>query len=392
MKKMKQMEAHGGRAACAVEGKREKKAGGTEARPTIEGSKRREDETADGDGTYVRGGMMNGVSEEKKKVPNVFSRLTFDRAFKIVLGTEGRSEDVLKAMLNSVLNLGVETIELLPTGKSGMTVDDNESAFDVYCRDSVGRRFLIEMQMWRQKNFKKRSVFYSSYVVQDQAAAEKRKQRKRKVEEKPMPEDGRRRGRSHWDYDYDESYAIGFLNFKNDLGEDDCEKSANPYATHYIYKSMYSNKPLRDGTNQIFIDLDKFCKASLEDCVDDVERWLYSIKYMHLLEEIPKAICGTELEGLYEAAMMAQWPSEVRRKFEIDMANENDRLNSMYEQIEEAREEALKEGRKEGMAEGRAEGRAEAAMEIARGMLRMGADTGFVAQATGLDEDIVKGL
>ncbi len=94
-----------------------------------------------------------GIQDAKAgaKGPNVFAQLTNDKVFKIVLGTEGKSESLLKSLLNQVLDMNVVDLRFVPTEKVGKTEDEGESRFDVYCEDMDGKRFLIEMQMWYQK-------------------------------------------------------------------------------------------------------------------------------------------------------------------------------------------------------------------------------------------------
>ena len=109
--------------------------------------------------------------------PNEFVNLTYDSGFKIVFGTEGKSERLLMMLLNHVLGMKVVSVKYLPTERLGLTEEESKSFFDVYCKDTSGRRFLIEMQMWSQHYFHKRAVYYSSLSVQDQARVEKKSQK-----------------------------------------------------------------------------------------------------------------------------------------------------------------------------------------------------------------------
>ena len=77
-----------------------------------------------------------------------FANLTRDVGFKIVFGTEGQSENLLMTLLNRLLGLKIVSLKYLPTERLGLTEEESKSLFDVYCKDSNGRRFLIEMQMW----------------------------------------------------------------------------------------------------------------------------------------------------------------------------------------------------------------------------------------------------
>ena len=236
-----------------------------------------------------------------------FANLTRDVGFKIVFGTEGQSENLLMTLLNRLLGLKIVSLKYLPTERLGLTEEESKSLFDVYCKDSNGRRFLIEMQMWTQPYFHKRAVYYSSLSVQDQARIEKDRQKKY----------GRK-----WDYYFSPVYQVSFLNFPNTIVESK-EDGPNPYISHYVYRSKDTGRELGDDTNIVFIDLHKFRK-DFEECSDLCEKWLYSIRNMHLLKTRPAGIKGTELEELYTEAHYAAWSAEKRRRYEELIMNRHD--------------------------------------------------------------------
>ncbi len=308
------------------------------------------------------------VAEE----PKVFAKLTFDKGFKIVFGTEGRSEKILIPLLNRILNLRIVDVQFLQTEKMGLTEEDAKSVFDVYCKDEYGRRFLVEMQMGGQRYFNMRSSIYLALAVLDQARDAKRRCKDAGKE---------------WDYFFESVYLIAFLNKKNSISEDPNDPRANPYISRYITRSIATGKDLEDGTNRVFIDLFRFRKA-FEECSDDLERWLYSIKNMHLLKESPDGIDGTELEDLYFESKLAAWNPDLRTKYERLMGNERDRrLGVLYEK-ELAREEGLAEGR----AKGRAEGETNKAREIAKNMLDERMPVTRIAALTGLSIEEIEAI
>ncbi len=330
----------------------------------------------------IGGGVKDAevVAEE----PKVFAQLTFDKGFKIVLGTEGRSEKILIPLLNRILNLRIVDIQFLQTEKMGLTEEDAKSVFDVYCKDEYGRRFLVEMQMGGQRYFNMRSSLYLSLAVLDQVRDAKR--RCVELEEE-------------WDYRFEPVYVIAFLNQRNSISEDPDDPRVNPYVSRYITRSIATGKDLEDGTNRVFIDLYRFRK-SFEECSDDLERWLFSIKNMHLLKESPGGIDGTELENLYFESKLAAWDPDLRTKYDRLMGNERDRILGVLYEKELAREEGLAEGRAEGrekgLAEGRAEGRAEGefnkARQIAKNMLAKGMSITVIAEVTGLSPEEIESL
>lgn len=107
-------------------------------------------------------------------VKHRFVNPLLDKGFKITLGSVG-SEEHLKNLLNRILpGINIVNLRYINTERHGMTVEEGKSVFDVYCEDSDGVKFLVEMQNWSQQYFNKRAVYYSTFAVQDQASIEKR--------------------------------------------------------------------------------------------------------------------------------------------------------------------------------------------------------------------------
>lgn len=280
-----------------------------------------------------------------------YADLTFDKGFKIVLGRPG-SEDVLKHLLNRILGTDIQWLEYRNTEHPGLTEEERSSRFDVYCEDTSGCCFQVEMQNWSQKYYNKRAVYYSSLVMQDQAAKAQRLFRKQKSTKQ----------RKNWDYDYQPIYIVSFLNFKN-WTSDNVDNKTKPYISTYRYKELETCEELGDGTNIVFVDLFGFSKKE-EECETLEDFWMYSIKNMSLLESCPEKAKGTEIEELYIRSELAKMTVEQRIKYEESIMTENDILNSIEERLEEAREIAEAKGRAKGEEEGRAEGRAEVIQQL----------------------------
>lgn len=300
-----------------------------------------------------------------------YADLTMDKGFKIVLGRYG-SEELLKHLLNRLLGLRISRLEYRNTEHPGMTEDDRASRFDVYCEDETGAGFQVEMQNWSQKYFHKRAVYYSSLVLQNQAARERRRQ-------KSLSED------KEWDYNYQPLYVVSFLNFKN-WTSDRAVKRVNEYISTYRYTDVETKDELGDGTNLVFIDLHRFQKK-IDDCNGLEDIWMYCIKNMFALNECPESIRGTEIEELFTQSELAKMSLEQRIKIEEGIMNQNDILNSIAEQIEDAREAAIAEGRAEGRVEGRVEGRLEGEIQTISKLLDAGISASEIARALGVSEE-----
>ena len=308
----------------------------------------------------IGGGIKDAKAVEKE--PKEFANLTYDPGFKIVLGTEGKSEKLLMHLLNRILKMNIVSLQYLPTERLGLTEEESKSFFDVYCKDSSGKRFLIEMQMWSQHYFHKRAVYYSSLSVQDQARVEKIYQKETLK-------------RQSWNYYFAPVYVVSFLNFPNNLVEP--KENGNPYISHYVYKSKDTNRELGDDTNIIFVDLEKFRKE-FDECADFCEKWLYSIRNMHLLKECPNGVKGTELEELYTEAHYAAWSAEKRKRYEELIMNRHD-----YDVV---LQHSYDMGIQAGIEKGREEGRMTAILQNAQKMKQLGISLAEVIEI--LNKDI----
>ena len=159
--------------------------------------------------------------------------------------------------------------------------------------------------------------------------------------------------------------------------------------SHYVYRSKDTGRELGDDTNIIFIDLQKFRK-SFEECDDMCEKWLYSIRNMHLLRKCPEGVEGTELEELYREAHYAAWPPEKRAIYEKYIMNRNDYENILYERYEDGFAEGLEKGREEGREEGLSIGARIERLGLARKLLDKGMSVQEVCKLTSLEESDLK--
>ena len=367
-----------------------------------------------------------------------------DEGFKLLFGTEG-NEDLLKDLLNTIIP-GADIVDLKYNNveHNGMVQGDNKAIFDVYCEDSDGVRFLVEMQNWSQRYFNKRAVYYSTYAIQDQAAKEKRHQLKTL-------------GKDRWDYNYAPVYVVCFLSFEMRRPPRELEmiRQEERYMSLYRYKDLETQEELGDGTTLVFVEMMKFRKG-LSDCMTAREQWLHSMKNMSIQLEVPDEITDQRLREVYTKAEIAAMPREKRITYISHIMSRNDELNSRAEMLEsalaegrakgieegreiglmegiregiregltkgleegrkkgrekglaegrekglvegrekglaEGREEGLKEGREVGLAEGREKGREEGKVATAAKLKQLGVDIQTIVLATGLDEEVISGL
>lgn len=276
-----------------------------------------------------------------------YLNLLNDKIFKIVFGTPGREELMIAFLNRVILGPKIKSLKYLNTEHWGPTFEDRGAFFDLLCENEDGEKFVVEIQNYPQEYYNKRSVYYASRVILDQATEENRRQ---KSEEK------------YWNYFFKPVYVVSLLNYRIEHEDPTLrELKSNPYIYRYNFREEETKECLKDGTTLIHVELAEFNKTAKE-LSGDMDKWLYALKNISKFYERPESLDGPEMDMLYESAKMTSFGSNDLLNIHRCLMNENDRI--MYEcqtrerNIREGREEGLKIGREEGLKEGREEGKA----------------------------------
>ena len=93
-----------------------------------------------------------------------------DFGFKKIFGEEA-NKDLLIDFLNELIQDKAPILQLsfLKSEQLGSAPTDRKAVFDLYCQNERGEKFIVELQKARQKFFKDRSLYYSTFAIQEQA-------------------------------------------------------------------------------------------------------------------------------------------------------------------------------------------------------------------------------
>jgi predicted transposase/invertase (TIGR01784 family) len=283
-----------------------------------------------------------GTSALQERYVNFYT----DFAFKKLFGTEVNKE-LLISFLNSLFD-GKEVIKDLKylNGEHlGQAASDRKAVFDVYCENEKGEKFLIEMQKTDQEYFKDRSIFYSTFPIQEQA----------------------QRGR--WSFELKRVYTIGILNFVFEENDED-------YMHHEVKLiDVATQKVFFDKLTYVYLEMPKFKKTEHE-LVTLLDKWLYAIKNLATLMERPAALQEAVFKRLFEQAEIAAFNREELYDYRESQKDFWD-INNV---IDTAEKKGVEKGRKE------------QALEIARDMKKDGLSPTVIARYTGLSEEEVNKL
>ncbi len=295
-----------------------------------------------------------------------------DFGFKYLFGRE-ETKGFLISLLNEILKgeRQIKELEFMDKERVPRSYDDRTILYDVLCRSDSGEEFIVEMQRKDEGNFKDRCIYYESSLIATQG------------------EQGR-----DWNFRLIPVYIIVLMEFNVSRDEKLLRRDVG-------LMDMKTNELFSDKFRMIFIDLNAMDKLE-EECDTNFERWIYILKNMDRLKEIPYKEVSDMWADFEVVADVGSMSRAERRDYESSLNSYRVLLSAFEKTAEEGwekgltegraqgltegRAQGLTEGRAQGLVEGRAEGRAEGMtegkrVELVRMVLNM--------KALGLDEDAI---
>mgnify|MGYP000134557219 CR=1 FL=1 len=240
----------------------------------------------------------------------------------------------------------IKTLNYLNVELLGHNAAERKAVFDVYCENEKGEKFLIEMQKAEQEYFKDRSIFYSTFPVQEQAP------------------------QGRWNFKLNKVYTIGILNFCIDEGNTDYMRREVKLMDTHTKEVFY------DKLTYIYLEMPKFRKTE-QELVTDFDKWLYAIKNLATLMERPAALQDAIFQRFFEQAEIAKFNSNDLRSYRESQKD--------FWDMCAVTETAEKKGRAQGLAEGMEKGRAEGKAELIKTMHANGMTAEAIAAAISFD-------
>jgi predicted transposase/invertase (TIGR01784 family) len=289
-----------------------------------------------------------------------------DFGFKKLFGSEP-NKDILISFLNEILpeKHRITDLTYAKSDQTGLTSDSRSAIFDLFCTSQSGEHFIVEMQKARQNYFKDRSVFYTSFPIQEQAQ------------------------KGEWNYKLEAIYLIGILDFT--FSEDASEKQVR----HEVQLKDQQCRVFYDKLTCVYLEMPHFNKRE-EELETNFDKWMYVLRQLPNLQERPRAMQERVFAKLFEAAEIARFNKEDRLGYEASLKTYRDLKNVVDTSFDEGKAEGLEEGLEKGEAigleKGRAEGETRRSLEIAIQMKQLGEPVGKIMLLTGLDREAVERL
>ncbi len=289
----------------------------------------------------------------KDKYINLFT----DFGFKKLFGTEF-NKPILIDFLNELLSseAGVITdLTFLSTEQLGRNQFDRRAIFDIHCKNEDGEYFIVELQKAKQNYFKDRSVYYSTFPIQQQAE------------------------KGEWNFQLKAVYTIGILDFVFD--EDKSDKDVFHHEVKMV--DIKTQKIFYDKLTYIYLEMPKFNKSE-DELETHFEKWLFVLKNLHKLTNRPAKLQEKIFSQLFEQAEIAQFDDKEYEAYEESLKEYRDLINSL--------DTAFDDGKAEGIEQGIEQGEKSKAVEVAKNLKRLNTPIEVIIEATGLGRDDIEKL
>lgn len=280
-----------------------------------------------------------------------------DYGFKKLFGTEF-NKPILMDFLNELISneAGVITdLTFLSSEQLGRSPFDRRAVFDIHCKNEAGDYFIVEIQKAKQNYFKDRSVFYSTFPIQQQAE------------------------KGDWDFQLKAVYTIGILDFVFDEDKND------PEVFHHEVKmvDIKTNTIFYNKLTYIYLEMPKFNKSE-EELETHFEKWLFVLKNLHNLIDKPKKFQEKIFAQLFQQAEIAQFNPREFEEYEDSL--------KVYRDLKNVKDTAFDDGKIEGKIEGIREGEIKSKIETARQMKADGLPYETIRKYTNLSLDLIEKL
>lgn len=292
-------------------------------------------------------------------MPATYINPLTDFGFKKLFGEEP-NKDLLVSLLNTLLPDRHQIADLQYTKNEyqGAGAVDRRAIFDLNCTSTSGERFIIELQKVKQRYFKDRSVYYSTFALQEQAK------------------------QGDWDYRLSTVYTIAILDFPMGDAEQD--------VLYYVGLKDQHNRNFFDKLHFIYVVLPCFDKR-LDELSSLQDKWLYTLAHLAELTEQPSLFSEQVFRRLFALAELAQFDPKDRQRYEDSLKYLRDLKNSEETARLEGHLAGLQEGLEQGLQEGLEKGKLAEKLGIARNLLDV-LDDETIALKTGLTPGQVRAL
>ena len=311
----------------------------------------------------------NSFTPSEPKFINPFT----DFGFKKIFGEEP-NKDLLMDFLNELLrpqNYAIKDLTYKKAEHLGASDIDRRVVFDLYCENEKGEKFIVEMQKTKQTYFKDRTLFYSTFPIQEQAI----------------------RGKD-WNYGLKAVFAVALLDFTFD--DEDGDK---PIVNRVQLIDKDTCKVFYDKLTYIFVQVPNFTKT-IDELETHLDKWLYVLKHMEKFDRIPEKIKDKIFQKVFNLAEYHNLSQEEREAYEDSLKYYRDLKNSLdtakdegYKKAEDTYKPMLEQAQQQAEAERKQREEAhQRNIASAKEFLKLGVSVEKIMEITGLSKEEIEKL
>jgi predicted transposase/invertase (TIGR01784 family) len=248
-------------------------------------------------------------------LPDKYISLLTDFGFKRVFGTEP-NKAILIDFLNTLLpeHHRIQDLSFKNNENLGSSSIDRKAIFDIHCQAESGERFIVEIQKAKQNFFKDRSVYYSTFPIQDQAQ------------------------KGEWNFELGFVYTVGVLDFIFD------DHKHDDTIVHVVEFKNQHCEIFYDKLKFIYIELPKF-KKTVDELNTHLDKWLFLLKHLADLSDRPNLLQESIFGDLFAAAEIANFSQAEQTSYQNSLKYYRD-MNNI---LDTSRQEGEEKGRIEGI-------------------------------------------
>jgi predicted transposase/invertase (TIGR01784 family) len=237
-----------------------------------------------------------------------------DFGFKKLFGSEP-NKDLLIDFLNELLrqhHVQISDLSYKRTEHLGNTAQDRKAIYDLYCENEHGEKFIVELQKAEQKFFKDRTVFYSTFPIQEQAI------------------------KGEWDYELKAVYAVAILDFA--FRDEDKDETV---LSHVKLLDVNTHKVFYHKLTYVYVQMENFTK-NIDDLETHLDKWLYVLKHLDKFERIPEHIREKVFEKVFQIARYDNLSRIEQEAYESSIKYYRDMKNSFDTAFEKGKNASIK--------------------------------------------------
>jgi predicted transposase/invertase (TIGR01784 family) len=285
----------------------------------------------------------------KAKYMNLYT----DFGFRKIFGEEA-SKPLLIDFLNSILPHAhqIKELSFKNPEQLGTLELSRKAIFGVYCETQNGEKFIVELQKAKQNYFKKRTNFYSSFPIREQAE------------------------KGNLNINLAAFYCVGILDFTFKDYESESQKSE---FLHTIKLKNQNGNMFYDKLTYIYLEMPNF-KLEEHELKTNMDKWLFFIKHLEDFQTIPQIFRNSVFEIAFQKAELESFNTKEMDAYEQSL--------KYYRDLKNVIDTAFENGKIKGMLEVILERK----KEIVKKAIQIGLNTNQIVELTGLSEEEINKL